>query len=302
MYTLKAFENDVLYQVPFLQKIQTQNVLSDFRQRQTIFCGSGDSLAAALLAEAFSSMRVRAADPLDLIKNSSITQNNYLYLVSISGNTTSNVKIAKITKKAIAITSNTRSRLAKACSHSIKLSYPNSGVFTSGSIGFIASAIVCISLVTRFKLEGVSNLFKKAVAISKKIKLAGNVFILGNLHTYPIAMYATAKLYEILGMQSHYERIEQFLHMGLFSVKPGDTVLIFEEKNPHNSKLIYNMKKIGLKVIQPNPGTKNKIAQVLFFTFLAQLVPLFYAKKNHQKECYFVTAKNLRDVSSNMIY
>jgi hypothetical protein len=90
--------------------------------------------------------------------------------------------------------------------------------------------------------------------------------------------------------------------MELFSAKRGDIVFIFEEKNPHNSRMIKNLKKLGLKVYQPIPGTTDKISQVIFFIFFSQLTPLFFAKKNKQKECYFVTAKKLRNASSNMIY
>jgi hypothetical protein len=90
--------------------------------------------------------------------------------------------------------------------------------------------------------------------------------------------------------------------MELFSAKRGDTVIIFEEKNTHNSKMIKNLKKFGLNVYRPNLGRMDKISQVIFFIFFSQLTPLFHAKKNRQKECYFVTAKKLRNVSSNMIY
>jgi len=197
---------------------------------------------------------------------------------------------------------NKNSKLVKICSKYIALNYPNSGVFTSGSIGFITSALTCISLVSKFRLRNVSKLFKKALTNSKKIKLGKKVFILGNLHTFPIAMYAAAKFYEVLGIDAHYERIEQFLHMGLFSAKQGDTVIIFEEKNSHNSRITKNLKKLGLNVFQPNGIAKDKISQIIFFTFFSQLTPLFFAKKNHQKECYFVSAKKLRAASSNMIY
>jgi fructoselysine-6-P-deglycase FrlB-like protein len=302
MKTIEALENDILLQVPYLQKIKLQKPLSEKNQRKTIFCGSGDSLAAALLAEAFSNFRVRAADPLDLLKNKSITKNNDIYLISISGNTISNVKVAKNAKRSAAITLNDNSKLAKACSKCIPLDYPSSGVFTSGSIGFISSALTSISLVSKFKIRGIMELFKRALLESKKIKIGKKVFIIGNLHTFPVAMYGAAKFYEILGTDVHYERIEQFLHMGIFSAKPGDTVIIFEEKNFHNSRITKNLKKLGLNVYQPNPGTKNKVAQVIFFTLFSQLTPLFYAKKNNQKECYFVTAKKLRNASSNMIY
>ena len=42
---------------------------------------------------------------------------------------------------------------------------------------------------------------------------------LGNLHTFPIAMFCAAKFYEVMGYDVHYSRIEQFSHMELFSAK-----------------------------------------------------------------------------------
>ena len=81
MKTIEALENDILLQIPYLQKIKLQKLLSEKNQRKTIFCGSGDSFAAALLEEAFSNFRVRAADPLDLLKNKSIIKNNDVYLI-----------------------------------------------------------------------------------------------------------------------------------------------------------------------------------------------------------------------------
>src|SRR3989337_3714322 len=219
MKTIEAFENDILLQIPYLQTIHLQKQLSEKKQRRTIFCGNGDSFAAALLAEAFSNFRVRAADPLDLVKNKSITKNNDVFLISISGNTISNVKVAKNAKRATVITLNDKSKLAKSCSKCIHLDYPSSGVFTSGSIGFISSALTSISLVSKFKIRGIMELFKRALLESKKIKLGKKIFIIGNLHTFPVAVYGAAKFYEILGTDVHYERIEQFLHMGIFSAK-----------------------------------------------------------------------------------
>ena len=302
MKTIEAFENDVLLQIPYLQNILLQKQLAIKKQQKTIFCGTGDSYAAALLAESFSNNRIQTTDPLDLLKNPKIAKNKDAYIISISGNTSSNIKSAKHFKKSIAITSNPYSKLVKFCSKNIILDYPSSGVFTSGSIGFLSSALTCISLVSNIRIIGVLELFKQALLESKKVKLGKKIFILGNLHTFPVAMYGAAKFYELLGSDVHYCRIEQFLHMELFSAKPGDTVIILEETNPHNKRMIKNLKKLGLKVYQPIPGTKDKVLQVIFFTFFSQLTPLFYAKKNKQKECYFVTAKKLRSASSNMIY
>ncbi|MBI3253238.1 MAG: SIS domain-containing protein, partial [Nitrosopumilales archaeon] len=84
---------------------------------------------------------------------------------------------------------------------------------------------------------------------AEKIKIKNNVFLLGNQHTFPVAMYGAAKLYERLGTTAHYERIEQFSHMGLFCAKKGDTVIIFEKKNKHNLQLVKNLRKIGLNAI-----------------------------------------------------
>lgn len=302
MKTIDAFENDILLQIPYLQNIVFQKQLPQKKQQKIIFCGSGDSLSAAMLAESFSNYRIRAVDPLDLIKNPDIAKNKDAYIISISGNTSSNIKAAKLFKNSTAISSNSNSKLVKTCPKNIIIHYPNSGIFTSGSIGFLASALASISFVSKINIKNITELFTRALLESKKVKLGKKIFILGNLHTFPIAMYGAAKFYEILGSNVNYCRIEQFLHMELFSVKPGDTVLIFEEKNPHNSKIVKNLKKLGLNVYQPTTGTKDKILQVIFFIFFSQLTPLFYAKKNKQKECYFVTAKKLRNVSSNMIY
>lgn len=302
MKTLTAFENDVLLQIPFLQNTILQKQLSVKKQQKTIFCGSGDSLAAAMLAESFSNNKIKASDPLDLIKNRQLAKNKDAYFISISGNTSSNVKAAKLFNFSTAITSNPTGKLVKACSKKILLQYPSSGIFTSGSIGFLASVLTSISLVSKIQIKDTVKLFNKALFESKKVKIGKKIFILGNLHTFPVAMYGAAKFYEILGSDVHYCRIEQFLHMELFSAKRGDTVIVFEEKNPHNSKMIQNLKKLGLNVHQPNPSTKDKILQVIFYIFFSQLTPLFYAKKNHQKECYFVMAKTLRNASSNMIY
>ncbi len=164
------------------------------------------------------------------------------------------------------------------------------------------SALTCISLVKSFSIKNSEKIFNDAINQSKKVTLKNKIFFLGNLFTYPLALYGAAKLYEILGLTAFYERLEQFSHMELFSTKPGDTVIIFEQKNPHNTQLSKNLKKAGIHVIQPTTKYSDKISQFLFYTFFSQLVPLFLAKKKHQKECHFVTAKKLRKISDNMIY
>ncbi|MBA4459467.1 MAG: sugar isomerase [Nitrosopumilaceae archaeon] len=302
MHTIEAYENDIKSQSEFLKIFKKQKPLSEKQQKNTIFTGSGDSLSSAMLAEVFSNFSVRYMDPLDLLKNKSLSKNRSVYFVSISGNTISNIKVAKTAKKSVAITSKPNSRLAQASHQTILLQSPNADVFTAGSISFLESALTCISLVSHIGIPKNYNFYQKAYSEAKKSKITSRIFVLGNMHTYPIAMYCAAKFYELLGYDAHYERIEQFSHMELFSAKKGDTVIIFEEKNAHNTQLLKNLKKVGLNTILPKFDSKNKISQIIFYTFFSQLLPLFEAKKHQKKDCNFVLSKNLRKVSDNMIY
>lgn len=300
MRTLEAYEKDICLQLESLPNFKKQKTLSENLQKNTIFTGSGDSLASAMLAEAFSEYKTKALDPLDLLKSKKLVKNKTVYFVSISGNTISNIKVARHAKRSIAITSHQYSRLAKVVDDIILLQFPNSDVFTAGSISFLESALACISLVKKFSIGDSQKIFAKAQNAAKQAKFGKRVFIIGNQYTFPVAMYGAAKLYEILGLDAHFERIEQFSHMELFSAKKGDTIIVFEEKNPHNQQLVRNLKRYGFNVIHPVLGSKNLISQFLFYTFFSQLLPLNQTKR--QKDCHFVLAKKLRQVSDSMIY
>ena len=279
----------------------TPKQLSIQNQRKTIFCGTGDSFAAALLGEAFSDFKVKALDPLDVSKNAQLLHGHHLYLISISGNTISNIKLARRTKFSTAITSNEKSKLAKTCRDLIELKFNKTGIQTAGSISFLASALTCISLVTKFRMPKYLKLFKIAHKMAQK-SIHGKVYVLGNQSSFPIALFCAAKFNEVLGYDAHYERIEQFSHMGLFSARKGDTVIIFEKKNQHNEKLLRQIKKCGLNPIRIDPPTLDPIGQIIFFIFVSEFLVLHLAKIKNKKECFFVDAKQLRNASSSMIY
>ena len=301
MNTIEAFEKDIELQSNFLKSFRVQKKLSSNQQKNTIFSGSGDSLVSAMLAESFSNGMVKFMDPLDLFKNKHLIKSKHVYFVSISGNTITNIMVAKIAKKTTAITSKPQSLLARASDMTILLNAPNNDVFTAGSISFLESALTCISLVNTVTIPKNSKLFSKAKTDAKKVTVSKRIFVLGNLFTFPLAMYCAAKFYELLGYDVHYCRIEQFSHMELFSVQKGDTVIIFEEKNSHNKQLAKNLKKINIHVIHPDVPSE-KLSQMVYCTFFSQLVALFEAKKKNKKECHFVTAKKIRNISNQMIY
>lgn len=301
MKTVAAFKADIFLQPKFLKEFKGVERLSDKILEKCVFCGTGDSLAAAMLAEAFSEYRARSLDPLDVVKNKKLLKGKKAYFVSVSGNTLSNIKAAHLAQSATAITKNQFSRLAKICDDVIVLPHHDSGILTSGSIGFLSSALTCISLVKKFKIRNPQKLFNLAQLSAKKIMPKNRVFILGNQYTYPIALYGAAKMYEVVGHDAHYERIEQFSHMGLFCARQGDTVIILEQKNKHTAKLGVHLAKLGLNVCHPSISA-NQIDQVIFYTFVMQLMALNAATKLRLSDCHFVTSKKIRDASSAMIY
>lgn len=301
MNSIRAYEKDIESQLSLLKSFKKQKPIPPKLQKNVLFTGSGDSLVSAMLAESFSSGIVKAMDPLDLYSNKQLVKSKHVYFVSISGNTITNIRVAGIAKKATAITSHPNSKLAKISDETILLLSPNSDVFTAGSISFLESALTCISLVKKIVIPRNDTLFFKAKSDAKKAKISKRLFILGNLYTYPLAMYCAAKFYELLGYDAHYCRMEQFSHMELFSIKKCDTVIIFEEKNFHNKQLVKNLKKIGMNVIHPDVPSE-KTSQMIYFTFFSQLLSLNEAKKKKKKDCHFVTADKIRNVSNQMIY
>lgn len=300
MDTVDAFEADIDLQVKFLDSFKPQKLLTTKQQRNTVFCGSGDSLAAAMLAEAFSNYSVTSIDPLEVARNDNLVKSKTAYFVSISGNTISNIRAAKHSRNSIAITRNPDSRLAKQCKRTIPLKYSDSGVFTAGSVGFVASMLACTSLVSSFQIRTPRKILASAKRAASHAKISGKVFFLGNQHTYPVAMYACAKLYEVMGYDAHYERMEQFFHMGLFSARRNDTVVILDDGK--NSRLIKTLRNLGLKVYCASYKTKSRMEQVLYCVFFAQHLALGLAKKKGQHDCHFVLQQKLRNASSEMIY
>jgi hypothetical protein len=90
--------------------------------------------------------------------------------------------------------------------------------------------------------------------------------------------------------------------MGLFSAKKGDTVVIFEGKNKHTSRLQRHLKSLGISVYAPSVGLRSKTDQVIFYAFVSQLIALYNAKSRGLTECHFVTSEKTRNASSDMIY
>ena len=299
--TIEAYESEIRSQPEFLRSFKMQEPIPEDIQAECVFSGSGDSLASAMLAESFSAGRVRAMDPLDLYRSRALVQSRRPYIVSISGETVAGVKAARLAGNATAITAKPQGRLARAAGSTILLDFPGSGVFTAGSVSFLASALTCVSLVRRFRMPDPAALFSKAESDAADARMSGRHYILGGMAAYPIAMYCAAKFYETAGLGAHYCRTEQFSHMELFSACRGDTVVMLDKKSKYGQSLSEGLRGAGINVVSPDIPSGD-IPAMIYRTFLSQLLSLRQAKAEGRNECHFVTARDMRGISNTMIY
>ncbi len=297
MESVKAYLDDIERQVAAIHSFEPPGQLPDHVIGSTVFAGSGDSLAAAMLAEAFSNYKARAMDPLEICHNPSILDGRRLYVISVSGRTVANIQLAR-NHKCTAITAKLDSPLGIAASNIIRLSFPNSDTLTAGSISFLNSALACISLVYPVSLGDVQDLYDRAKLDAAGTETGGRVFFVGDQYTYPIAIYAAAKMYEILGSDAHYSRMEQFSHMELFSAKPGDCVILLCNSDSYTQSLASQLRAQNIHCTVTDPNL-DMLHSVIYHTFYAQLLPLNLATG---KEVYFMDAKELRGLSDYMIY
>jgi len=308
MNTIEAYEQETRYQITDLAKFINESKIKKLSiedQERCVFTGTGDSFAAAMIAEYASNNKVRCIDPMNICLNPSMVKDRLLYTLSISGNTRANVEAAKIAKgraaKTRAMTANSESRLAKVCDEVIELKFRNSGMLTAGSISFTTSMLACLSLVKNVKIGNVKKLFNSAESDASSVKLNRHVYMLGSWITYPLAIYGCAKVYEVLGMKAQHAMLEQFCHMELFSIKKNDAILILSHDNKTkglSAKLVDD----GYNAFMFKPKGKTLEENLLYYSILLQLIVLYNAKRLKLDECYFITNDRLRKASSSLIY
>lgn len=300
MNSMAAYMTDLNRQVAAMKKFTGPPPLSKSELNNAIFTGSGDSLAAAMLAESLSGYVTQAVDPLELYRNPSMIGNRDLYIISVSGRTITNIRLAE-SHPSTAITANQHSKLAKVANRTIHMDFPNSDVLTAGSISFLNSALICMSLVQPVRTDGAGAIFEKARQDAATTTLTGErLFFVGDQYSFPVAMYAAAKMYEILGLDAHYSRTEQFAHMELFSTRAGDHVILLEDANPHARFLAEHLEAEGISCTIADPGYDDPIQSILYHIFYAQHLPLNRA--GNRKEVHFMEAQGLKRASDSLIY
>ena len=313
MNSIKAMELEIGYQVQELPKLIRPNKINP---ECCLFIGSGDSFVAGLVAQHASKRRTISCNPVEFLLNPCIAdKRRQMYIVSVSGRTSANILCAIVARKhkirTTAITAKSESILAKHCNNYIKLSYKSTGSLTSGTISFTSSMLSCLSLLTDVTdLGNIDCIYQQANIqaenLLKKHSINTSSFIfLGDGILFPIGMYGALKVNEIFGSKSYAYTTEEFCHSPIFSIKPGDNIIIFDKfgYDKKNASLLYSrLNHINYSTVYVDLSNLSQIEAVLKSIFLIQMLLLKIAKRDGLKECFFLRNKELLDLSSDLIY
>ena len=312
MRSIEAMETEIEYQREDLQKLELprqQTCIDD-----CVITGSGDSYVASSIARYVSSYKAKCCHPMDIVLNPAIVKNRRVYLVSTSGSTKATILAAKVAKKfalrTIAITTRPESPLAKSSDDLISVRYKRASIPTSGTIGFTASMLCCVSLVCAVELHNVKKIYNESFALADyltnyKIKRSSSHVFLGNGIVFPAALYGSLKMHEVFGIPSLAYSLDEFCHSPIFSIKSNDRIIILGNNVSEfsMSKTITNqLEKMEVLTLYINCRKRSTIDSLLKSIFFLQLYALKLAVKNRLKDCYFLRNERLLALSSKLIY
>jgi fructoselysine-6-P-deglycase FrlB-like protein len=273
----------------------------------SIFAGAGDSYSASKVIYYLSCGRISCFDSYSIASRPEICNSRDIFFVSISGETKSNIEAAErvsgIAKRRIAVTSNKNSKLAKVCDSVIEIPYFSEHRLP-GTLSF------SLTLQTLTKLAGLDagvdyfstwNEANKCTLPSVSEK--GTTFFLGQDFLYPIALYASFKLYEFLGKKANAFPLEDFVHAGLFSLRKKDAVNIFCYSHLYGVAERFVTQAKGRDTVTLIHHTSDKVIEIaFFFTFVSQRLAIESTTKRDLAVPYFISQKKKLEQSSSLIY
>jgi glutamine---fructose-6-phosphate transaminase (isomerizing) len=312
MQSIEAMENEIRYQVEDLHclELPSQRNIDD-----CFITGSGDSYVASLFASYISDFKLTCCHPMDIVLSPSLVKNRSVYLVSVSGSTSAAILAAKRAKKfgsrTTAITANIQSHLARSCDDLIAMKYRSTHTPTSGTVGFLASLLCCLSLVCRLDYLKISKrIFDESISAVAKLtnynitRSSSNLF-LGNGIQFPAAIYGSLKLNEVFGVRSFSYSLDEFCHAPIFSLKRSDRIIVLghDAKEEHNTKKMNDiLAELGVFVFYLDCAKPTLFECLLKSIFCLQLYASRAAVKNRLKDCYFLRNRKLLALSSELIY
>jgi len=273
-----------------------------------IFVGAGDSYAASLCASFLAGPRVLALDPYSLAESVSWARGRPVYIVSVSGETRSNIELARalkgVAKLTVAITCNPKSRLAAATDSVAELPFKargkSPGVATfSLSLGAVLK--VC-GIESGCDLEEVLS---RATTMAKRMRIASGrnlTHFAGNNEAYAASVYGVAKIYEILGRRAQASLLEEFSHMPLFSLSTSDRVNVVESPSGQKGARLHDLLTKGgysssLVSLEGDP-----VERLYLLVFSMQRAVIDAARREGMESPYFLGAKKKMRISDEMIY
>lgn len=276
-------------------------------RKGSIFVGAGDSYAAALAGLYASQGRSRALDPYVLASAPEFADGADVYFISVSGRTTSNILAAKRAKgharRTAALTAVPDSPLARTTDGVVMLPLPYRPR-TPGMLSF------SLSLVAVLKIAGVDDRCDFARTLREargdRLSLAdkGVTYFLGNSLAHASALYAAAKVYEILGAKAQAELLEEFSHLELFSLGKSDMVNVFACFDPSGRARMLDAALVdrGYRSELVRGWGRSATELIFHSVFLTQLSVLAEARNRRLTEPRFLSARGALNASDEMIY
>ena len=312
MRSIEAMETEIEYQREDLKKLELprQQTCTD----NCVITGSGDSYVASSIARYVSGYKAICCHPMDIALNPDMVKNRRVYLVSASGTTRATILAAKVAKKfalrTIAITTRPESPLAKSSDDLILIGYNHASIPTSGTIGFTASMLCCVSLVCTVELSKVKKIYNESFALADsltnyKIKRSSYHVFLGNGILFPAALYGSLKMNEVFGVPSVAYSLDEFCHSPIFSIKSNDRIIILGNNVREFSvskTIIIQLDKMEVLTLYMDCRKRSMTDSLLKSIFFLQLYAVKLALKNRLKDCYFLRNERLLALSSKLIY
>jgi hypothetical protein len=297
--TLVSVAKELKEQPLLLRSLRSSTLWSELHESgDPIFVGAGDSYAASLCASFLAGSRVLALDPYSLAESLGWAEGRPVYIISISGETRSNIELARslkgVARLTAAITYSPKSRLAAEADRVVELPFRPRGK-SPGVASFT------LSLAAALKVCGVESGCDFQEVLSRIASRRNLTHFAGNNEAYAASVYGVAKIYEILGGRAQASLLEEFSHMPLFSLSTSDRVNMVESPNGHKGELLYERLKDGgyhTSLVRLEGG---KVERLYLLVFAMQMAAIDAARREGLEIPYFLSAKKMR-ISDEMIY
>jgi glucosamine 6-phosphate synthetase-like amidotransferase/phosphosugar isomerase protein len=273
-----------------------------------IFVGAGDSYAASLCASFLAGPHVLALDPYSLTESIGWADGRSIYIISISGETRTNVELARalkgVAKDITAITCNPRSRLATIADRVVELPFRPRGK-SPGIASFTLSLAAALKVCGLDSDCDLDDILSRAKAESKRVRIAskrGVTHFAGNNEAYAASIYGVAKIYEFLGRRAQATLLEEFSHMPLFSLSTSDSVNVIESPEGHKGEQLCEGLRGGGYASSLMRLEGGRVERLYLLVFAMQMAALSAARSEGLERPYFLGAKKKLRISDEMIY